>query len=302
MRGILWLIAVLIAAWGAAGCATSSADTESPMSSPTTSDGELLTLAEGDRGPVWRDWDPDDGSSATPTNFGGAVRAFDYWEVADPAVVEEVWSALFPVLDGLRARSGSEAQRESMQLLLEAIEPGRPDESTRMDLTFLVSSREADRFEGLACRLYRRLSGPDVVPVVTVVMLRDPERASSPSEIWVWGSPGFEEPAAVTALFSRERSEWRQTLVSGLSFPDVEDRPALEGGESGAVIARLLTDAIWDRFAGDAYLKSPQSGSTSERARPERVSRALGLRVEDRTVQQVYSDTEFPPRADLEDL
>lgn len=302
MRTFPWRAVVVAVAWGLAGCATSSSQTESPVSSPTTSDGELLTLAEQDRGPVWRDWEPEGGGSATPASFGGAVRAFDYWEVEDPAVIEEVWSALFPVLDGLRARSGSESQRQSVQLLLEAIEPGRAEKSTRMDLTFLVSSRESDQFEGLACRLYRRLSDAEATPIVTVLLLRDPDRASSPGEIWVWGSPGFEEPDSITALFSRDRSEWRQALVSGISFPEAGDRPALKGGESGEVTARLLTDSIWNRFAGDAYLNSPQSGATSERPRPDRVPRALGLPVEDRTVEQVYSDTEFPPRADLEEL
>lgn len=285
-----------------AGCATSSAPSGSAEGSPTTSDGALLTLAGDSSGPSWQNWDPRTRERSTPERIGGVVRAFDYWEIDDGAVIDDIWSGLFPVLDGLRARSQSESQRKSAQLLLEAIEPDRGDRATRMDLTFLVSSSKANRFEGFACRLYRRLSGVDVTPAVTILFLRDPGQRASPDEIWVWGAPGFAEPDPITAFYRRDESGWKRAMVTGLSFPETGERPELSGGRAGKLVARVLTESIWNRFAGKAYLKSPNSGAKSDFANPNALPRALGLEVQDRSVRQVYSGTEFPPRANLDEL
>lgn len=306
--GALWLVAATVAV--ASGCATQGESSAAGIDGPRTSDGALLTLESDRDGPVWRDWKPSPRRDSMPGVFAETVRAFDYWQIRDEAVIEEVWSAVFPVLDTVRAGAGSSAQQESMQLFLEAIEPSGRGEPTRMDLTFLVSSEGSERFEGFACRLYRRLDEEGVTPVVTVLLVREPEGGSTPSRIVVWAAPGFEEPDAVTALFERRDSRWRQGIASGLSLPlgdDLGDEPgdnypSTEEEAAGEVVAQVLTESIWKRFAGDAYLESPQSGSMANEAGPEDVPRALGLEVEDRMIDQVYSDTKFPPRADLEDI
>jgi len=283
------------------GCATHG-EAGGDSGAPTTSDGALLTLVDDESGPIWRDWKPGTGSRSRPEALGSSLRAFDYWEIGDAGMIDEIWSALFPVLDGMRARSESEGRRKSVQLLLEAIEPGRGSRSTRMDVTFLVSSRESEPREGFACRLYRRLPEASVTPAVTILFFRDPRDASSPGRIWIWGAPGFAETEALTATYRREGDDWKGVVVSGLAYRQLGEGAKWTSSRSGRLAARVLTDALWNRFAGDAYLESPQSGAESDRSRPEGIARALGLEMRARTVDQVYSGTEFPPRADLEDL
>ena len=286
----------------AGGCATGGAPGEASGSrTGRTSDGALLTLHDQDHGPVWGEWEPAEGRPVRPAELGGRVQAFDYWQVDDAEVVEEVWAALFPVLDAVRGDVDRRGRRNGFDLILEALEPAGGERGTRMDLTFLVSRSEEAKFEGFACRLYRRLDA-GATPAVTVLFLRRPDAATTPGRIVVWTAPRFREAESVTAIFERVESQWSRRLMEGLRFPDFDADEGASGGESGRLAARVLTRAIWKRFAGRAYLESSQSGRRSEEPNPEGVAEALGLEVVDRRIAQVYSNTEFPPRADLDEL
>ena len=292
LAGLLWVSYVHV------GCAGSE---RVVRTQGRTADGALLKLEQERDKPIWKDWKPDPGHRAAPSDLDDSVRAFDYWQVDDAEVVEEIWTAIFPVIDTVRAQASVSERRKSLDLMLEVIEPGQTEGQTRMDLTFLVSSSESSPYEGVACRFYRRLEA-GVTPAITVVLLRRPDEASTPGRIVVWAAPRFDEPEPLTALFDRTSDRWHQSLSSGLHLPSDDQAQKGVEHETGRLAARLLTDAIWNRFAGRAYLESPQSGLESDRAHPEDIEDALGLDVTDRDISQVYSHTEFPPRADLDDF
>ena len=291
---------IAVAAAVLTGCASATPE-RTAETTGRTSDGALLKLHEEPYRPVWADWTPAGPTQATPEGLEGAVRAFDYWEVDDTRVIEEVWGAIFPVLDNLRGSVEADGRRQTLDLMLAAIEPGqRQERATRMDLTFLVSAGDRP-FEGFACRLYRPLDD-GATPAVTLLLLRDPSGSERPGRIVLWAAPGFEEPAAMTADFRRRAEGWSQRTSGGLTLPDDSPAETYEELPDGKLIAGVLTNGVWKRFAGKAYLESPQSGARSERARPEGIAEALGLEVGDRSIDQVFSGTVFPPRAEVEDL
>ncbi len=287
----------------AVGCASPRSGSV-PAEGGRTSDGALLTLGEEKQGPIWREWTPTprDGLQTAPDGLDESTRAFDYWRVGEEARIEGVWSAVFPVVDALRGESSGESGRETLDLMLEALEPGREDGRTQMDLTYLVGSDEKRAFEGFACRLYRRLEA-GATPVLTIVLLRDSEQAASPSRIAVWAAPGFREPASMTAHFRRSGSDWQIALADGLEFPS---RSVETDGssESGRLAANLLVDEVWEPFAGRAYADATRERESEARdgGRTDGVDEALGLEVRRREIDQVYSDTEFPPRAEFDEL
>jgi hypothetical protein len=299
------LVAIVVAAFALSGCATNqsaSRASEPAGSGGRTSDGALLTLGEDETGPVWRDWQPREESPVVPEGLGESARAFDYWRVEDASVIGEVWSAVFPVLDAVRAKTTADGRRDTLNAMLEALEPDRRGSETRMDLTFLVSADEEWPFEGFACRVFRPLEA-GTTPVLTVLFLRPSEGSPSPTRIAVWAAPGFRETPDVTAYFERRGDTWRTAVDDGLQFPD-EAVEAREDGEAGRLAAGLLVDQVWKRFAGKSYAESRRAGGESgdDQEASVGVDEALGLEVNRREIDQVYSDTEFPPRAEFEDL
>jgi hypothetical protein len=262
----------------------------------------LLTLGEDETGPVWRDWRPREGAPVAPAELGESARAFDYWRVEDASLIGEVWSAVFPVVDAVRTETSAGGRRDTLSAMLEALEPDRRGPETRMDLTFLVSADNERPFEGFACRLFRRLEA-GTTPVLTVLFLRPSEGSPSPTRIAMWAAPGFRETPDMTAHFERRGDTWRTAVNDGLQFPGeaVETR---EDGEAGRLAAGLLTDQIWKRFAGKSYAESQRAGGEAEGDEESSadVDAAMGLEVNRREIDQVYSDTEFPPRAEFEDL
>ena len=287
---------------GVVGCATGEpADIEGGVG--RTSDGALMKLRSEPEGPVWRDWQPAPEASVVPEDLERSARAFDYWRVDDDQLIEQVWGAVFPVVDSVRSAIGDGERRETLDLMLEAIEPGTREQPTGMDLTFLVSKDGGAAYEGVACRLFRRLD-VGATPVLTVLMLRRSDQAPTPTRIIVWAAPGFREPPPMTASYRRDgegRQRWRRRVIGGLAFT----AEAAEGGaddEAAPLAAELLTREIWERFAGRAYLQSDQSEEVAQGDRTAGPEAALGLEVTRRAVEQVYSDTEFPPRVEFDDL
>lgn len=294
-------VIVLLAAVGV-GCANArTAEVERDGSGGTgrTSDGALMTLEGGDDGPIWEGWTPSQDGETHPAGLAERVGAFDYWRVDDRGLIRGVWSKLFPVLQGLQTDTTDRRSRESMSLFLESMEPGDRSPPTRMDVTFLVGDPDQEPLEGVACRLFRELEG-GAAPTVTVLLLRRSGDQSSPGEIYVWAAPGFEQPSSVTAKFALAEEGWRRSLGAGLQLEEVDG--SVSRGERVRLAAEMLTESIWGRFAGNKYVSSPDVAGAEGGRLPETVSRALGMDVTSRAIDQVYSDTEFPPRANASEL
>ncbi|MFB6350494.1 MAG: hypothetical protein ABEN55_10040 [Bradymonadaceae bacterium] len=299
---IIFLVGLFLLA--SAGCASDDAATaDLEGATGRTSDGALMKLHTERDVPVLSDWKPTPKARVVPEGLGETARAFDYWRVVDRPTIDRVWGAVFPVVDSVRAGLADGDWRETLELMLTAIEPGSRERPTGMDLTFLVGRDDGAPFEGMACRLFRQLES-GATPVLTVLMLRRSEQSASPNRIVVWAAPGFREPPQMTAFFRRTEGDsgtWRRRVTDGLAFSESAESEASED-EAGPLVAKLLTDRIWKRFAGRSYLQSDLSEKVAQADRIAGPDPALGLTVSRREIEQVYSDTEFPPRAEFDDL
>jgi hypothetical protein len=95
----------------------------------------------------------------------------------------------------------------------------------------------------------------------------------------------------MTMQLSRGDAGWRATGSEGI----VSDARRDLDGEPAAVVAVALT-TFWAPFIGPAYVESPfeRREKPSETAGPQPV--ALGLEVDDRQIEQVFTDSVFAPR------
>ncbi len=285
------VVAALGLVWGA-GCRGHEASTR------VSADGTPLIGLHEDHSPAWRGLTPEESTPRTPDRLSSELSAFDYWRVDDAETVGDIWGAVFPVLQMLRTDASEKVRRESLDLIMEAIEPRDTSSRTRMDLTFVVGTDDATAYEGLACRFFRSLDNGGT-PAVTFLLLNHPGRRSDPARILVWASPGFEGIERWTADFRRDGDSWSNVIVSGLHRPSARTlREAKRGGnQSVQLAARVLTRRLWTPFSGRNYTKTTSTSSSSD---SDGLSEAMGLEVRDRRIPQVYSNTAFPPRADVD--
>lgn len=269
-----------------------------PTTDGSKAEGDLLQLHGEGNAPSWEGMTPASQTARTPERLPSELSAFDYWQITDRSLVADVWGAVFPVLETIRTDTSETARRRSLDLLLEAIEPRKTSEPTRLDVTFVVGREGESRYEGVACRLFRTVDNGGT-PTVTLLLLRRADTASTPARILVWASPDFREVPTWTADFRRRDDEWNHAVVDGLRSPSAPEltEPPTTNDESTRLAARVLTRRLWDRFTGTQYAGSTRSSSF---ARPDGIDEALGLELADRRIDQVYSDTAFPPRAEID--
>ncbi len=242
----------------------------------TSLDSELMPFVD----PVvvpWATWTPSDVSPLPPL-FTDQWKAFDYAVLSGMDDVERTWSAVHGVLN-LFQPSGTDA----LAMVMTELEP-KPEEG--LDITCVVSLEAPDR-EGLVFR-WRALTARGLTPQVTVRMSRQAGE-SGPSEIVMWVSAGALEAEGETITLKRISGEWSMRHDARIGNFELEAAP----GSEAKIVAELLTEHLWMPYQGPAYLErfgephDPKLGVAPVNA---------GLKLQDRDISQVMSDTVFPPR------
>lgn len=233
---------------------------------------------------VWADWTPAD-HPPTPA-LAGQADAFDHWEIRDEAFVEATWASIFGVLDTMR-RTAPADQEEAFRTLLTVLEPGWSSTPLLVDVTFVVTPAQTERqWEGTLLRIARTLPN-GLQPTVSVLSTRRPGDPPTPRRITVWLSPGANEaPAFSRHLIRRQDASWGMFHTDGLTL----EGGALVDVPDSALIAQILVEASWRRFALDQYVSSAHTDTPAGGAPPG------GLVTADRSIDQVFSDTAFAPR------
>ena len=237
----------------------------------------------------WAKWTATPGITPHPPLAQDQTHAFDYWQLHDPTFARELWAALFPILDTLRSHPGATAEtKRSLDTMLALMEPGEEANAIALDVTFVVGANEKGAFEGVLVRLSRDIEG--TTPALSLMMTRHGGDVS-PTEILVWGAPAFEESPPFSAHLTRSGS----TLVDGQRA-----RPVLLGAKqhrdlSSALAIDILAGALWPKLTQEAYLDSTLARHKKQVSPPPGFEPAAGLRVRDRELEEVLSDTAFPP-------
>lgn len=281
---LLFLIAV-----SATACRTSGA---------TRGDGQgndsLAEETMGDEPSApWAKWTATPGKAPHPVL--AEINAFDYWQLHDQTFARELWAALFPILDTLRSHpDATEQTRRSLDAMLALMEPGdsRSGPPISMDVTFLVGEDGDGVFEGVLVRFSRNIER--TTPVLSMMLTRHGGDVS-PTDVILWGDPAFQESSPFSARLTR----------SGSSLADGQrTRPVMLGAKrhedlSSALAIDILSRALWPKLTQEAYLDSAlarheKSGEESD-PMPPGFEPAGGLKLRDREIEEVLSDTAFPP-------
>lgn len=280
------LAAVLAAlALGVAGCAASA-----PRPVAPSADSPMAGLDAPTHQGVWLQWTPLAEPRPLPVGFTDHHLAFDRWTLDDEAAAR-LWAGLFPVLDRVRHEGDSEAIARTVQLMMEALEPG--DHDIFAEATFIRSADAGGPgTEAVAIRFARDLG--QASPQLIVVLARPlvDEEDGQMREAVVWAAPGFEEAAPFT-LHLRQDDGWQATLGEGLTWRDDAGQPVADA----ELIAAILGQPVWKQITGRAYLDATLRAAQGGQP-PAPLAPALGLPQRERSLDQVMEATMFPPRMD----
>ena len=124
---------------------------------------------------------------------------------------------------------------------------------------------------------------------MTVLMRRAENSAETFSAMWVWLDGGFAQTPRMTILAGHDGSGWRSAVVDGVVYAterssDIDVTPAL-----------TVLQSLWKDATHSAYVDRAAEPTVRPTVMPE----ALGLKVHDRTIESVFTDTVFPPRLTL---
>ena len=288
------------ACWGLmvvflAGC-------QSTTHSKTTSPSEgspLLGLNDRPQTRIWEDWTARP-AVVVPPGWVDDVVAFDYWQIDDSDVVEEVWSTLATMLDTVRRTAEERRVGQTATALLEALEAGPPD--VHVDVTFVVVPTDP-LWEGFVLRMARRVEDRGT-SAVAIALLRPADGGPAPRRIKLWAQPGFEEPTPfVMELNGTKGSDWSFSISSDRDGGG--DQTALQArrsdtGEQAKLIAHVAEEQIWSRLTGAAYAGAA-TRADQQRALPEPLESALGLETRDRRISELPSNSAFTPRMETFD-
>lgn len=270
-RSLLPLMLVLSA------CVTTPDPAPSPKATTTPS---VSAFAE-ERGQVWASWTPAPEAPGAPAL--AALRAFDYWQISDPGVVEATWGRLFPVLASLRSLAPEAAG--TLDVLLATLEEG-----ARLDATFIVEDTDAPRFEGVLCRMYRTLES-GATPGVSILFLRQASD-SRVTRVLLWGSSGFSqgEPFTISLTLGAD-AKVQVRRSKGLLAMDAAPGEAVD--RDGRLLFSTLTTALWKRLSYQGY---NEAGFAHARDTWSVPASFPALPVRERDIFQVLSKTAFAPQ------
>lgn len=251
-------------------------------------------------------WHPAPAATSSPAL---TARAFDYWQLDDAGFMQELWPALFASLDYMRGQVPAKRQdelRRTFDTLLALMEPsgtlaGRQAPPV-LDLTFVTGQDQGQAWEGVLCRVFVVMDS-GASPGVSFLLKRRVGKEAQPNQVLFWGSSGYEEGAPFSALIEREpsvaRSSSRLILSAGHHMVPVAGFE--EYSEAGSLVLDLLTRVLWLKISQQAYLE-PKLVRATGRPVPASYPQAAGLKVQERELEEIFEDTAFIPREDIESL
>lgn len=233
---------------------------------------EFATMAD----PVeveWSTWTPAVGVPI-PDEVLSGWTAFDSAFVPASPDAELAWASVHSVLGLL----GDGKPKFSMVM-------SELEGATGPDLTFVVDKSGR---EGLLAR-WRTRTAKGIEPQLSVLLTRETGE-SEPSEITIWLDTGAKEGGQSTLRWRRDAS-WKFGQTEQLQA-DVDVADTSDAAQTGAVIIA----GLWWPFAEEKYVDKAGRWANSEtRVEPSNA----GLELKDRSIDQVLSDTHFPPRLTL---
>ncbi|AWV89893.1 hypothetical protein [Bradymonas sediminis] len=302
--------ATLLLVGAAAGCASGGSQGNG---------GGLMGLDSQSAQAIWADWTPvargDQG--LLPDAFVDEVVAFDYWQIDAAEFEEDAWSGAASVLDYLRREasdgSGLNAkQRATATLLLQALDGGAGEANAigarRMDVTFVVSLDPDRAEEGMIVRFYAPLTDKGATPGLAIYMGRVEGESGGFERALVWARPGFEQAEAFTVALnqapaSADADGWSARQYDGIVAPRDSANGEMTQGDSLEEVAGLaeaiFKSQFWTPFSGSNYVEA-KSVADQERALPDDIKPALGLTLRERQIEEIYRDTVFIPRDDID--
>jgi hypothetical protein len=298
MKHIPKLILLLILSACATACATSNG---------TSGDSTLMGLDDRPAKAVWEDWTPEPNNQSTdhlvPQVFIDQVVAFDYWQIGDDEFVNEGWTGVSAVLDYVRREGLSEAQDNTATLLLQALDSRQPPEKTLMDVTYVVSLDQDEQLsEGLVVRVYAPLEDKGVTPGAAIYLGRDVGSAGGFDRAVVWAVPGFAEAEAFTVDLEKTDAGWSAHRVGGAVYPADEaalpDERVSSLDSANELTREILTTRFWEPLTQVGYVEAKPMAE-GETGLPPRLQPALGMELRERQLEEIYSDTVFPPRDEV---
>ena len=234
---------------------------------------------------LWGEWTAEP-NYALPTDFEKRSAVFDYWAIEDDNQKEEHWAAMFSILDFLRSDARlDDTKRLSLSSLMASLEGS----DTQFDATFLVSRSSSNRWEGVVTRFAREVRGGREqragLSTITVFLERAEGEGDAFSRVWIWAQPGFLETPPFTLFI--DRATGKSAVQSGVTQTRATDADT----PSMRAVLDLLTASVWKPMTFGGYVETEHHD-----AAPPLLDASLGMQVGDRDIDQVYSDTVFPPR------
>ncbi|MFB6262028.1 MAG: hypothetical protein ABEL76_00195, partial [Bradymonadaceae bacterium] len=251
---------------------------------------------------------PDPDAPLRPAELEDRIDAFDYWAAVGSEAVAAAWRDVFHAVNTVRTRLDGDSRR-AVDVALRRLEPAAADRQLRLDLTFFVDAGGAASFEGVAGRFYR-VGREQPSPVLTVLLASAPGRGTRPDRALIWVTPRRNGMTPTTVVWQRCAGAWRGRASVGLRSAAIDasaggscdsdsgpaDERTVVSGEANRLAVRLLRRALWSRFTGTDYASRTGAPGAGDGARPDDIASALGLEVTRRRIDQVYSQTAFPPR------
>lgn len=250
-------------------------------------------------------WHPVPAATSSPAL---TARAFDYWQLDDAGFMQELWPALFASLDYMRGQVPASRQdelRRTFDTLLALMEPsgamaGRVAPPA-LDLTFVTGQDQGQAWEGVLCRVFVVMDS-GAAPGVSFLLKRRVGKEAQPNQVLFWGSSGYKEGAPFSALIEREPAVARSKLTLSAGHHMLPVAGFEERSEAGSLVLDLLTRVLWLKISQQAYLEPKLVRAQAERPMPASYPQAAGLKVQERELEEIFEDTAFIPREDIESL
>lgn len=192
--------------------------------------------------------------------------AFDARGIRDLNAREMIWQAVAAVLAGYREPASVMAQAEL-----------EPSVETVWDAYFLVNA--STQSEGVLWRFAKANTPGDLV----LNAFAQRAAGSGQRQVTLWISPGVDGTPPLTLYFSQRAARCELTTKEGL-------KEAMSRQEASCELAlNVLFGVLFEGVSGPAYL-SDSDVDTAVTHWP------VDLKRRDRTIDEVFTDSAFPPR------
>jgi hypothetical protein len=274
----LLLATFFLVAWLTA-CAGSPAPVQDTGRDPNAPNRTLIGL-EDDPVDVWKDWTASSTVASVPEALPSLAVAFDFWRIGDEPFRREAWEVVFTVLSTMRTLADAD-MAEAMTLLMSAYDPAYA--GAEVDVTFVVDRSRS--WEGLLIRLWTPFE--DTTLGTTVLLRRHADGPHRPLDILVWGVTGFEDNRGFTAHLEDNGT---LGLWPGVVWPDA---PPKTEEQVSKIVWLVFVESLWKPLTGNAYIESTlmTDGEGSKG-----FEEAAGLERRERLIEEVFSNSVFPPR------